>query len=231
MKSAIQFERKHVKDIYEIIAPHFSATRYKPWPVVETFLKSRAIGSLGVDVGCGNGKYLSINPHIYTIGSDITQGLVQICHERKFEVMLTDCCSLPYRPNSMDFSISIAVIHHMSSVDRRLDAIRECLRVLKVGGECLIFVWAFEQEGKRKYDQQDVFVSWKMPKDKFNEQASSGKDKELVSEEDARDVTLNRYYHMFKKGELDDLVIQTGMADIITSGYDRDNWYVIARRK
>ncbi|ORY46743.1 hypothetical protein BCR33DRAFT_637631, partial [Rhizoclosmatium globosum] len=56
--------------VYEAIAPHFSATRYKPWPVVETFLKSLPPGSIGADVGCGNGKYLGVNPSLYTIGSD-----------------------------------------------------------------------------------------------------------------------------------------------------------------
>ena len=28
-------EKKYVYDIYEKIAPHFSSTRYKPWPKIE----------------------------------------------------------------------------------------------------------------------------------------------------------------------------------------------------
>ena len=28
-------EKEHVYDVYEKIAPHFSNTRYKPWPRVE----------------------------------------------------------------------------------------------------------------------------------------------------------------------------------------------------
>ena len=33
------FEEEHVQQVYEAIAPHFSATRYKRWPIVEAFIK------------------------------------------------------------------------------------------------------------------------------------------------------------------------------------------------
>jgi SAM-dependent methyltransferase len=42
-------------------------------------------------------------------------------------------------------AISIAVIHHFSTVENRIHALREIHRVLKVGGEALVTVWAFEQ--------------------------------------------------------------------------------------
>ena len=38
-------EQQYVHDVYEKIAQHFSSTRYKPWPVVEEFLKELEIGS------------------------------------------------------------------------------------------------------------------------------------------------------------------------------------------
>jgi alkylated DNA repair protein alkB family protein 8 len=31
---ATDMERLHVYDVYEKIAPHFSNTRYKPWPKI-----------------------------------------------------------------------------------------------------------------------------------------------------------------------------------------------------
>ena len=34
-----ELEDKHVHQVYEQIANHFSVTRYKPWPVVDAFLK------------------------------------------------------------------------------------------------------------------------------------------------------------------------------------------------
>jgi tRNA (uracil-5-)-methyltransferase TRM9 len=90
------YEDKHVHQVYEQIAPHFSSTRYKvrfrcsrdllwrkdesralvitdilqPWPIVEKFLRELPDGAIGVDVGCGNGKYLAVNPRIFIVGSD-----------------------------------------------------------------------------------------------------------------------------------------------------------------
>ena len=69
-EDALSLETDSVHRVYEIIASHFSETRYKPWPLVETFLKGLPSGSVGLDVGCGNGKYLGINPEIFIIGSD-----------------------------------------------------------------------------------------------------------------------------------------------------------------
>jgi hypothetical protein len=42
----------------------------QPWPIVEKFLLEQADGAIGVDVGCGNGKYLAVNPRIFMLGSD-----------------------------------------------------------------------------------------------------------------------------------------------------------------
>jgi alkylated DNA repair protein alkB family protein 8 len=63
-------EVEHVHKVYDNIAPHFSHTRHHPWPLVTDFLMGLPSGSLVADVGCGNGKYLGINPKICMIGSD-----------------------------------------------------------------------------------------------------------------------------------------------------------------
>lgn len=44
-------EKKFVYEIYEKIAPHFSHTRYKPWPKIEKFLMELPTGTLIADVG------------------------------------------------------------------------------------------------------------------------------------------------------------------------------------
>ncbi|SOV07804.1 uncharacterized protein UDID_07193 [Ustilago sp. UG-2017a] len=56
----LSYEQQNVHAIYETIAPHFSSTRYKPWPLIPAFLSTIPAGSLGADLGCGNGKYLPI---------------------------------------------------------------------------------------------------------------------------------------------------------------------------
>ncbi|KAL2149601.1 hypothetical protein VTH82DRAFT_8253 [Thermothelomyces myriococcoides] len=81
------YERAHVHGVYEAIAPHFSATRYKPWPAVESFLRSQAPGAVGLDVGCGNGKYLGVNPDVFMVGSDRSPSLISLARDR--------CCTRP----------------------------------------------------------------------------------------------------------------------------------------
>jgi len=68
---------------------------------------------------------------------------------------------LPLRSNSFDRAISIAVVHHFSTPSLRIQAIEEFYRILRVGGQVLICVWAYEQEHK-KFQQQDVFVKWNL---------------------------------------------------------------------
>ena len=68
---------------------------------------------------------------------------------------------LPVRSKTVDRVISIAVIHHFSTDSLRIQALEEIYRVLRVGGQALIYVWAYEQEHK-KFQQQDVFVKWNL---------------------------------------------------------------------
>jgi hypothetical protein len=42
----------------------------QPWPVVDEFLRSLPAGSVGLDVGCGNGKYLAVNKDVFIVASD-----------------------------------------------------------------------------------------------------------------------------------------------------------------
>lgn len=132
--------------VYDAIASHFSSTRHSPWPRVCHFLSSLPPGSVLADVGCGNGKYLGVNPEMIAVGCDRSSALVQICAERGFHAFVSDALNVPLRTASCDACISIAVIHHFSTEERRLAAVRELVRLLKPGGHALIYVWAFEQE-------------------------------------------------------------------------------------
>ena len=50
----------------------------------------------------------------------------------------------------MDGIISIAVLHHISSRERRLGLLAEMGRLMKPGARGLVTVWASEQEDKKK---------------------------------------------------------------------------------
>ena len=65
---ACAFERSHVHDVYNQIAEHFSQTRHSPWPGVAKFIHTMPAGSLMLDVGCGNGKYLGLRSDLICVG-------------------------------------------------------------------------------------------------------------------------------------------------------------------
>lgn len=209
------YEDTHVHAVYEAIAPHFSATRHKPWPLVTSFLLSRHPGSVGLDVGCGNGKYLPVNPSVHLLGSDRSASLIRLARtERSGEVVVADGLALPYRHAAVDFAICIAVIHHLSTRQRRQDAVAALLRCLRPGldAHALVYVWALEQGASRRgWDEgseQDTLVPWVM--------RSKG----------APDATYQRYYHLYRKGELEEDVRAAG-GTVLESGYEKDNWWVI----
>uniref|UniRef100_A0A1B6E4R5 tRNA (carboxymethyluridine(34)-5-O)-methyltransferase n=1 Tax=Clastoptera arizonana TaxID=38151 RepID=A0A1B6E4R5_9HEMI len=142
---ASKLESTHVHQVYDTIASHFSETRSKIWPNVRIFIESLTSGSFLVDVGCGNGKYFGVNKNVYQIGCDHSKHLATVTYDRGNEVFVCNCLNLPLRSNIADGVISIAVLHHLSTEQRRLQAIKEIIRILSINGKALIYVWAKTQ--------------------------------------------------------------------------------------
>ena len=86
-----------------------------------------------------------------TIGTDRSFNLIDLAKTKdsSYQTFVADSLILPVRSNSIDFVISIAVIHHFSTDSLRIQAIEEIYRVLTKDGEALIYVWAYEQENKK----------------------------------------------------------------------------------
>ncbi|XP_041653192.1 probable tRNA methyltransferase 9B [Cheilinus undulatus] len=158
-EAASQLERDHVHSVYDKIAPYFNDSRYKAWPKVRQFLLDLEPGSIVADIGCGNGKYLHINQEVFKLGCDVCRPLVDFAWSQGHEVQMCDSLQLPYRDSCFDAVLSIAVIHHLSTKERRIRAIKEMARTLRVGGCIMIYVWAMEQK-RRKFEKQDIFVPW-----------------------------------------------------------------------
>lgn len=131
-EGSASYEETHVHAVYARIAPHFSATRHKPWPLIEQFLQNQPAGAVGVDVGCGNGKYLAVNPSIVLLGSDRSAELIALARDaqctgkKHADIAVADGLSLPYR--KVDFAICIAMLHHFSTRARRVAGVKEVLR-------------------------------------------------------------------------------------------------------
>lgn len=99
---AAQNEYEFVHSVYDSIADHFSQTRYKPWPLIAVFLASLAPGSIGLDSGTGNGKYLpfSADGSAYMVGLDRSANLLKIAKRaggKDRDVVLGDALGLGWR--------------------------------------------------------------------------------------------------------------------------------------
>ncbi|KAF8507326.1 hypothetical protein BU17DRAFT_57511 [Hysterangium stoloniferum] len=220
----VAHENLHVHAIYDQIASHFSSTRYKasiysPWPIIAEFLDSLPPGSIGLDSGTGNGKYLPLPldrpSSIWTIGLDRSHKLLEIAQNaggKRREVVWGDALGCGWRVGAFDYAISIATIHHIATPTRRRLAIETLLRCISPShGRVLVYVWAIEQDDLSKrilpsgdhVDPMrglDVFVPWVQSK------PTSGKD-----DENENPHVYNRYYHMFASGELEALTRQAAV--------------------
>ena len=230
-----EIEKKHVYEVYDKISEHFSQTRYKPWPLVSEFLNSLEKNSMVLDVGCGNGKYLSENKNLVMWGTDRSGNLLSIAKEKNInaQCFIADSLKLPIKSESFDAAISIAVIHHFSNELLRIQALKEIFRVIKKNGKVLIYVWAMEQKEK-KFKEQDNFVPWHLQKKYENESKVETMENgpNITEDKNINCKVYQRYYHVFIKGELEDIINKTGdNVEIIKSYFDHANWCCIVQKK
>jgi ubiquinone/menaquinone biosynthesis C-methylase UbiE len=207
---------KDIQQVYNSIALDFDRTRYKIWPAVNSFLNMLNSDITLGDIGCGNGKNMMLGrTDIAYKGIDLSDEFVKICQQKGLDVIKGNILNIPYEDNYFDNTMSIAVIHHLQNRTERIKAITELVRVTKYSQYIMIYVWAFEQpeEAKNKFDTQDEMVPYK---------------------------TINgdihyRYYHLYKKDELEAEVKEIIESkkyniEIHKSGYERGNWYVIIKK-
>ena len=208
------FEQNNVHLVYDKIAAHFSNTRIMIWPKVQDFIDDLPANSTILDIGCGNGKNMGTREDCQYIGIDICQNLIQQAPSKSnCNYLVSNCLNVPLPDNSMDYIMSIAVIHHLSTPERRLQSLMEIKRLLKPGGKALVYVWAFEQPKFNNELKQDVMVKWPLQK-KYNQ-------------EDKQDDILYRYYHLFRENELENMINKIDGFTIIENGEQRYNWYCI----
>ncbi|XP_014227656.1 mucin-5AC-like [Trichogramma pretiosum] len=165
---SLALEQAYVHDVYEQCAERTLHSR--PRPRIQQFLEELEPGALVCDIGCGNGKYLKVNHNVFKVGGDRCRKLAEMARDQnrglsagtaagQCELMTCDNLALPFRDESFDAVLSICVVHHLSSTERRVRALKELARVLRIGGRLIISVWAMEQK-HRKFESQDVLVPW-----------------------------------------------------------------------
>lgn len=144
---SVALEQAYVHEVYEQCAEKTVQSRH--WPRIYQFLEELEPGALVCDIGCGNGKYLSVNHSIFKVGVDRCKRFTDIAREKENEVLICDNLALPFRDESFDAVLSIAVVHHFATIERRVHALKELARVLRIGGRLVISVWAMEQKHRK----------------------------------------------------------------------------------
>jgi SAM-dependent methyltransferase len=244
------YEQKLVHSVYDNIAPHFSSTRYKPWPRVAAFLETFRSGALVGDIGCGNGKNSHLAFHALQLASSsppegTARLLYSLCVDRSVELLKLakgygleahagDGLRLPYRSSVFEGVICIAVLHHFCTAARRQRAAAELVRILSVGGRALVYVWATKAKGGK-------FVSGGGAKRARDEKGGPSDppstdhkgmdvlvDWQMHQKFDGAEAVHQRYYHLFQEGELSELfssAVPAGWGIQMQPEYfDKENW-------
>lgn len=191
------------KTFYETNASQFSRTRVYPWKITCHFIDSFSPFSRILDIGCGNGRNMFYRDDIIVDGIDASPKLCEIVRENGGQAIVSCMTRIPIR-EKYDGVMMVASLHHLYKREERIQAIREGWRVLKDKGKMYIHVWAMEQpiSSRRKFTKQDEIVGWYNTDGEYFE----------------------RYYRIYRKGELES-EIQSAIGDVnIYTEYSYGNW-------
>jgi ubiquinone/menaquinone biosynthesis C-methylase UbiE len=197
-------EAQYVHRTYDAIAPAFSHTRYAIWDGVRRFIDGLPLYDTLLDCGCGNGKYAD-GARAY-VGLDICMPLLNLAADKRptkeFLRASVAAVNLPFRTGAFDHSICIAVLHHLDTPDKRAHLVRELVRVSR--RSVFLTVWAAEQT---------IPAKW------LKAGGATATSDYLVPFQ-----SHLRYYHLFSKAELTDMLDSLGAR--YTMEYEKCNWNI-----
>ena len=193
-----------VREVYDQIATHFSKTRAYPWPEVEAFVAEYASGSVGLDVGCGNGRHteLLVESCDRVVGVDVSRGLLAEAHTRlggsvgneRVTWVQADAAALPLGEAVVDTAVYVATLHHLPDRETRVRSLSELARALAPGGTALVNAWSTAHD---RFDADpgaeegfDTTLDWTLP---------GGE-------------TVERFYHIYAPAEFERDLRESGLA-------------------
>lgn len=225
------------RDFYDRFGADFSATRQRLQPGVARLLPTLARDATILDLGCGNGElaralarnghrapYLGLDFSVPLLddakslpegfpakflAADLTQ--LSVISNQSSESSNTDL-----RPSTFDLITCFATLHHIPSIELRLNLLKTVSTLLVPNGRFILSNWQFLNSAKlrariqpweriglsdRDVDAGDYLLDWR------------------------RGGEGLRYAHQFSEDELSDLAAQTGfvVADTFYSDGDGGN--------
>jgi len=200
--------------LYSNIINEFDRTRGYVWPCLKKFISSIPNkNELSIyEAGCGNGRNLvyAINAGFSSVsGTDICPEFVKICNDKNLDVSTANILD-PF-DKKYDIILSVAVIHHLDTEEKRIKAITNLINGLKEYGILFLTFWSYEVGDsivKKKLELGDNFVPWRSKRTK--------------------QILENRYYYIYNR---ENLINTLNKLDIdYTIEWEEQNWIVIIKK-
>lgn len=148
---------RDLKKTYDLIAEDFSSTRQKIWKE----FKDLSLGKYGsvLEVGCGNSRNLLYlrRQGVFLVGLDFAKSFFKQPLSNIYHIV-GNALALPFKDESFDAVIAIAVLHHLPTREMRLIMLREMLRVAKKA--IVVSVW-YRFSKLRKTTKKDEDIKWR----------------------------------------------------------------------
>jgi 2-polyprenyl-3-methyl-5-hydroxy-6-metoxy-1,4-benzoquinol methylase len=134
-----------IANVYDVQIP--AARRHtlllKKTALMEETIDAFGVGRRGLDVGCGQGRYVCHMRHrgFDVTGIDSSPEQVQIAQcnvGSRGLVRLGSVLEIPAADATYDFAYAINVLHHLASIEEQRAAFTELIRILRPGG--MLFV-------------------------------------------------------------------------------------------
>ncbi len=196
---------------YDAFANDFARSRSRPWDFLVAFmqeltdLKLLKQYELGIDIGCGNGQNSTLLENISSIyvGLDLSWELLCKAKKNNSDLIQADVQAMPFRDETFDFGLCVAVLHHVLGRGSRQHAINEIRRIMSPRGNLFVTVWRRWQVRFRKFFLHEGFCNAVLY---FPAGQKDFGDVELGWGDPKHRIIYPRSYHLFTRAELRNLL-------------------------
>jgi tRNA (uracil-5-)-methyltransferase TRM9 len=196
------------EEVWDEISDLWNEYRKEPFETVKEFLKNKK-GKI-IDLGCGSGRNMIKNDNLEYYEVDVSSCQLGCAmhfadesgiNAKFFKLSADKLSKKDFKNEMFDYGLFIAALHCIEGEKNRENALKELFRVLKKGAQALISVWN-SSDSRFDYvgNHGEILMSWK----------KDGKEH-------------YRYYYLYERKELIDLLKKTGfdIIEISEDGKDR----------
>ena len=183
---------KNLREVYDTIADSWTNLRVRPEEFVKKFSEKINEGPL-LDLATGNGRNLVpfLEKKIECAGIDFSKSMIKEAKKflkkkkMKATFVIADVTKLPFKNKAFKTILAVAIIHHLETRKKRLEALMDIMRVSN-NSKVIFSVW------KDTTAASDEYKIWRY----------HGKEYE-------------RYYHFYRTEEFDKDLLGAGIKKFV----------------